>query len=123
MLDKTKTIEDSVRQAIEAGSDALILTGKWTGDAPNIEKLMRARAAAGDFPILLGSGVDKENISELFKYADGAIVSTSLKEGEKVAGERNVKPYNYKVDPRRVRELMRKIGRAPYSPSTLGLWG
>ena len=123
MLDKTKTIEDSVRQAIEAGADALLLTGRWTGDAPNMDKLMRARAAAGDFPILLGSGVDKNNAVELFRYANGAIVSTSLKEGDKVAGERNVKPYQYKVDRRKVTELMKKIGRVPYSTSTLGLWG
>ena len=109
MLDKNKTMALSTKQAIESGADAIILTGKWTGDAPNLEKLMRARAAAGDFPILLGSGVDKENVLELFKCADGAIVSTSLKEGEKIAGERNVKPYQAKVDVKKVKEFMNEV--------------
>ncbi|MBI4095727.1 MAG: BtpA/SgcQ family protein [DPANN group archaeon] len=111
MLDKTKTMALSTKQAIESGADAIILTGRWTGDAPNMEKLREARSAAGDFPILLGSGVDKENVLELFKYADGAIVSTSLKEGEKVAGERNVKPYDYRISETRVREFMQEVER------------
>jgi membrane complex biogenesis BtpA family protein len=109
MLDKNKPIVLSAKQAIEAGSDALILTGRWTGDAPNMEKLKEVRASVRNFPILLGSGTTKDNVAELFRYADGAIVSTALKEGEAVAGERNVKPYHAGIDVNKVREFMQRV--------------
>ncbi|MDP3728641.1 MAG: BtpA/SgcQ family protein [bacterium] len=109
MLNKNKLLIVSAKQAIEAGSDCIILTGRWTGDAPNLEKLKKARNAVSDFPIILGSGVSKENVTELFEYADGAIVSTSLKEGENIVGERNVKPFQVSINLVKVKEFMKQL--------------
>lgn len=78
------TIEDAALSAIDAGSDALIVSGAWTGSAPDVTDLRAVRNAAPQFPILCGSGINEYNAKDLFSYANGAIVSSSLKEdGEK----------------------------------------
>lgn len=61
------------------GADALIVSGRMTGDAPDLEKVRRAKELAGDCPLLLGSGTNEKNIADFLRYADGAIVGTSLK--------------------------------------------
>jgi len=60
------------------GADALIVSGRMTGDAPPLDKVRRAREAATR-PILMGSGTTAENIAGFLRYADGAIVGSSLK--------------------------------------------
>jgi len=59
-------------------ADALIISGRMTGDAPPVDKVRRAKELATR-PILLGSGTTAENIAEFLAYADGAIVGSSLK--------------------------------------------
>jgi membrane complex biogenesis BtpA family protein len=59
-------------------ADALIVSGRMTGDAPPLEKVRRAREVATR-PILMGSGTTEENIADFLEYADGAIVGSSLK--------------------------------------------
>lgn len=103
------TIIESAQLAIKEGSDGLIITGKWTGDAPDLNELMEVRSAVVDFPIICGSGVDSKNIHELFEYASGGIVSTSLKEGATKQGEVNVKGYEQRIDEGKVVELMKSI--------------
>jgi len=105
LLDK-KTIEESAQEAINSGSDALIITGKWTGDAPNMEELERLRNEIVDLPILIGSGAAQDNIKNLFRYADGAIVSTSLKQGNNDDKEINVKSWKQRIDKKKVKELL-----------------
>jgi hypothetical protein len=105
---KKRPIEESALEAIKLGSDGLIITGKWTGQAPEIEKLEAVRKAVGDFPIFVGSGADKDNIENLFKFVNGAIVSTSLKEGSVVCGEVNVKSWQQRISIEKVKELVKK---------------
>jgi membrane complex biogenesis BtpA family protein len=59
-------------------ADALIVSGKMTGDAPELDKVRRARELTAH-PILMGSGTTADNIVEFLQYADGAIVGTNLK--------------------------------------------
>jgi hypothetical protein len=59
-------------------ADALIVSGRMTGDAPELEKVRRAKELATR-PILMGSGTTAENIADFLQYADGAIVGSSLK--------------------------------------------
>jgi uncharacterized protein len=59
-------------------ADALIVSGRMTGDAPPLAKVKRARELATR-PILMGSGTNAENIGEFLAFADGAIVGSSLK--------------------------------------------
>ncbi|MFQ5723467.1 MAG: BtpA/SgcQ family protein [Terriglobia bacterium] len=60
------------------GADALIVSGKMTGSAPDIEDVRQAKRLATR-PILLGSGTAAESIATYLQSADGVIVGTSLK--------------------------------------------
>jgi len=103
------SLEESARLAMEKGSDGLIVTGKWTGDAPNTDELRDLKDKVRDFPVLIGSGVNSENIQELFQFADAAIVSTSLKEGEDKEKEVNVKGYHQRISKNKVQELISSL--------------
>jgi len=81
LLDK-KTLEQSAKEAIQYDSDALIITGDWTGYPPSINDCEKVKKVTEATPVLIGSGLDKKNVKELFKYADGAIVGTSIKTGD-----------------------------------------
>jgi membrane complex biogenesis BtpA family protein len=84
-------------------ADALIVSGRMTGDAPPLDKVRRAKEAATR-PILMGSGTTADNIADFLRYADGAIVGTSLKVdgvGENPVDVERVKRYMAAV--RRVR--------------------
>lgn len=109
MIEK-KTISQSAKKAREKGSDALIITGKWTGQAPNISDLRKVRKVVGkSFPILVGSGTNEKNIKFLFEYANGAIVSTSLKSGLVKDEEINVKSYKQRIDEIKVKNLIKQL--------------
>jgi hypothetical protein len=61
-------------------ADAIIVTGKMTGIPAELEEVKKAKELAPNCPVLVGSGTNKNNITKFLKYADGAIVGTSLKE-------------------------------------------
>jgi membrane complex biogenesis BtpA family protein len=103
------SINESAKLAIDIGADALIITGKWTGDAPDLAELKNLRKTVGDFPIICGSGVEEENVNSLFEFANGAIVSTSVKTGVKDLKEVNIKPYGARVSLEKVKRLIEKI--------------
>lgn len=84
MIDKRKKLAESIEEAYLKGADAVIITGKWTGDAPKIDDLIIARKTAGERPILIGSGSTPENLDRLLDYADGIIVGTAIMTDKKV---------------------------------------
>jgi uncharacterized protein len=100
-------ISAAALRAVKAQADALIVTGKWTGDAPMISDLKAVREAVGEFPILCGSGVDESNVKKLFQYANGAIVSTSLKDDKSNSHAVNVKTYDARIDEQKTARLVR----------------
>jgi uncharacterized protein len=67
------------------GADALIISGRMTGDAPDLAKVRAARELAGSRPILLGSGTDEHNIAAFMQVADGVIVGSSIKQDGEIA--------------------------------------
>jgi len=80
------------------GADAVIVTGGGTGRPTSLEQLKQAKSAAGDAPVLVGSGATTESVAELMPWADGFLIGTSLKQdGQTTAA----------VDLQRVREMMR----------------
>ena len=81
------------------GADALIVSGKMTGSAPEVSKVREAKQLATK-PVLLGSGATAENAAALLQWADGVLVGTSLKH-DGVA--------HNPVDPRRVRRFMEVV--------------
>lgn len=97
----------SAKLAIKNKSDAIIITGKWTGNAPPENEVTMLRKKLGLFPILIGSGLDENNAKALLQFANGAIVSTSLKGGPKKSGETNIKSYSQRISVVKVSKLIR----------------
>jgi uncharacterized protein len=103
----TPNLTMAVREAIERGlADVVILSGWGTGSPPNLEDLELAKAAAGNTPVLIGSGADWENIPSLIRFADGAIVSSSLKRQGKI---------ELSIDPIRVSQFVEALRRSKQS--------
>ncbi len=67
------------------GADALIVSGRMTGDAPDVAKVREAKRLAGDRPLIIGSGADEHNIAAFMAVADGVIVGSSIKQGGAIA--------------------------------------
>jgi uncharacterized protein len=66
-------------EAIEfMGGDTVILTGKVTGDPPRLQDVQEVVAHC-NLPVILGSGIDSDNISEFYQAADGFIIGSSFK--------------------------------------------
>lgn len=85
-----------------SGADALIVSGKMTGNAPDLAKVRRAKEQAGDRPVLIGSGATEENAGAFLSVADGIIVGTSIKRDGICENP---------VDPARVRRLVEAARR------------
>lgn len=100
-LGPARPIEDEVAETIErGGADAVVVSGSGTGQATDVEEVRRAKAAAGDTPLFVGSGVTPETIAAYLPHADGFIVGTALKRGGVVT-----RP----VDPARVKTLLERL--------------
>ncbi len=83
------------------GADALIITGSETGSSADPTLLAKLKKAVPEARILVGSGINPENIAS-FSEADGFIVGTALKFDGKVENP---------VDVDRVKELVRAADR------------
>lgn len=79
-----RTLAESARLAAAHRADAIVVTGRTTGEPPAASDLEAARAGAAGCPVLIGSGLDARNAPRLLALADGAIVGTSLKAGDAV---------------------------------------
>ncbi len=99
----------SARLAIANESDALIVTGQWTGDAPLVNEVENIRKQIGTFPILIGSGIERNNVKSLFQFANGGIVSTSLKDGLQRSDEVNIKAYSQRINKHKVQNLLKSL--------------
>lgn len=94
-----RPLEESATEALHFGADEIIITGRFTGDSPNLEELKKVREACPEAIIIIGSGTTPENIIELSSYADKAIVGTYFKPHGEIILER-VKEICYDGDKR-----------------------
>jgi membrane complex biogenesis BtpA family protein len=78
-------------------ASALIATGFRTGDPTKREEVEAIRRGS-ELPILVGSGINSENCSDLLKVADGAILGVSIKEPRKMSGKTNVEKLRRFMD-------------------------
>lgn len=92
-----RPIEESAYDAAYFLADAVVLSGKHTGFETSLEDIKKVREVLPGYPILIGSGMKKSNVKEIFEYASGAFVGSTFK----VDGN----SYNT-VDYRRVGEFM-----------------
>lgn len=82
-------------------ADAVIITGSVTGDPPRLSDIEEARAHCR-LPLVLGSGVNADNLPGFFAAADAFIIGTHFK----VDGR-----WDQTVDPKRVETFMQAIRR------------
>jgi membrane complex biogenesis BtpA family protein len=76
-----RPLEEEVEEVVaRGGADGIIVTGSSTGKQTALADLKTAKRVAGGVPVFAGSGVDVQNVAEVLKIADGAIVGTSLKQ-------------------------------------------
>ncbi len=80
MVLPTVSIEDSAGAAISCGADAIIVTGTHIGKETPMEIIKKVKAMSS-IPVIIGSGVNKDNIKAQLDIADGAIIGSSLKVG------------------------------------------
>jgi len=59
--------------------DAVCISGPCTGKSPSPEDLQKAKEKVPSIPVLVGSGVNKNNVKKMLEIADGIIVASSLK--------------------------------------------
>ena len=96
-----KTLEEDLRDGMSR-CEVIVTTGKGTGIPTPKEKLEEFRRIMGkDYPLIVGSGVNADNVYEQLGIADGAIVGSFLKNGY----------TENSVDGKRVAELMKEVER------------
>ena len=78
--------------------DAVIVTGTFTGAAADLQELEEVKNAVS-LPVLLGSGVNTDNLGEYFPLADGFIVGSDLKKDGS---------WQKEPDPGRIRAFMKR---------------
>jgi len=76
-----------------------MVTGKFSGEKPNAEDLIKAKSVT-KLPVMIGSGMDKENIKDFIKLADGFIVGTTFRVNSNFFGE---------IDPKRLKEFVEEF--------------
>jgi uncharacterized protein len=81
--------------------DAVIVTGNVTGDPPKLADVQEIKAHC-KLPVLLGSGIDADNIAEFYQAADGFIIGSYFKADGHWANE---------PDAGRIEKLMSSITR------------
>lgn len=71
-------LADTARAAQFFGADGVVITGTSTGRAANPDEVHSARSAV-DIPVIVGSGVNPENLPALWPHADAFIVGSYIK--------------------------------------------
>lgn len=96
-----RSVAELARDVEFFGADGAIATGQRTGDSATLEEL-RAIAAGTALPVLVGSGVNPDNVGDMFSVARAVIVASWLK--------RDGVWWN-EVDPDRLRTFMQAADR------------
>jgi uncharacterized protein len=81
--------------------DAVIVTGNVTGDPPKLQDVQEIKAHCR-LPVLIGSGIDADNIAEFHQAADGFIIGSYFKVDGNWANE---------IDVSRVEKLIASCSR------------
>jgi hypothetical protein len=91
-------LEQEARDLVHRGlADALVVSGRATGEATPVSDIKRVRSAVPGVPVLAGSGATADTVAELLSVADAVIVGTALKRDGDVRNP---------VDPERVRRFV-----------------
>ncbi len=73
-----KSLEEDIKDGMNK-CDALVTTGEGTGIETPTQKLIDFKKIMGNFPLVIGAGINYMNIREQIKIADGAIIGSYVK--------------------------------------------
>ncbi len=80
-----RPLTDSAQDAQDRGlADAVIITGSGTGHSASLEDMRQVKRSL-HIPVLVGSGVTPQNLSDMLGAADGAIVGSFFKRNGELA--------------------------------------
>jgi membrane complex biogenesis BtpA family protein len=98
------TSDVSLAASVEAvefmRADAVIITGAATGDPPRLTDIAEAKTVSR-LPVILGSGVTPDNLTDFFFAADGFIIGSAFKTDGL---------WSNAVDPARVERAVKIVG-------------
>lgn len=97
-----KTSEKAESAVFSSLADAICVSGVITGKAVNIGELTETKEKVKNIPVFANTGVNINNINEIFKIADGCVIGSSLKYD-------GITWNN--IDPQRVIKLMDKVNK------------
>jgi uncharacterized protein len=81
-------------------ADVILVSGPITGQPVEMSNLSSVREALPDTPLMANTGVNIDNVAEIFRYADGCVIGTHFKHGGDT--------WNA-VDPARVQRFMERV--------------
>ena len=90
-------IKDEIMQAEFFLADGVIVTSQFTGMSPDKDDLVKAKAVT-KLPVLIGSGMNPENITDYLPLADGFIVGSCFRKDGK---------FLEKLEPERLQKFMK----------------
>jgi uncharacterized protein len=104
-----RPLSEAVREAVGKKADAVIITGKWTGDPPTKKDVREASKVARKKPVILGSGITSENVKHY--DVDGLIVGSYFKgEGDpKEKNYHNIFTWKARIKTKRVKRFMKAV--------------
>ena len=76
-----KSLEEDIDFGIRH-CDAIVTTGEGTGIETPLQKLKDFKSVLRNFPLVVGAGVNINNVYHQLKIADGAIVGSYFKNGD-----------------------------------------
>jgi hypothetical protein len=94
-----RSFEEAMKAAL-GSVDGINITGPKTGVLADVERIRRARTAAGEWPLGLASGVSVDNVASVASFVDYLIVGTSLKKDDDAlrTDEAKVRALREKLD-------------------------
>ena len=98
---------DTARAAEFFKADGVIVTGAHTGDAPDAQDVENVRRGVGCH-VLVGSGVDVNNVDRFMPWADAIIIGSSMK----VGGE-----WQNALDTDRVARFIERVREVEHTPA------
>ncbi len=84
----SRSLEDSAMLALKNKASKIIITGDWTGKPPKGSDLSRIEKIIPREFLVIGSGVDRKNISRYNKYASSVIIGSAFKKKGRVEIEK-----------------------------------
>lgn len=101
-----RPVQEQAADAEFYDADVEIATGQRTGDPTSVDEILEIRQGT-NLPVIVGSGLNRDNAAETLHHADGAIIGSSLKfDGH----------WWNRVDPKRVDALMKVVESVRNNP-------